>query len=85
MVNARGGEEKMMLTLANLGVGTSATNAASWSDKGVGFGQRGMFMAGGDGSLFVLWGLFCFVTWILVMSLLIVLIRYFWKLGDKVK
>ena len=59
-VNARGGEEKMMLTLANLGVGTSATNAASWSDKGVGFGQRGMFMAGGDGSPFVFLGIILF-------------------------
>ena len=75
----------MMLTLANLGFGTSATNAASWSDKSMGFGQRGMFMAGADGSLFVLWGLFCFVTWILVIAFLVVLIRYFWKLGDKIK
>jgi len=75
----------MMLTLANLGVGTSATNAAAWSDKGAGIGHRGMFMAGADGSLFVLWGLFCLVTWVLVMALLVVLIRYFWKLGDKLK
>ena len=75
----------MMLTLANLGFGTSATNAASWSDKGVGFGQRGMFMTGAGGSLFIIWGLFCLVTWVLVTALLVVLIRYFWKLGDKVK
>jgi len=75
----------MMLTLANFGFGTSATNGASWSDKNMGFGQRGMFMSGADGSLFVLWGLFCLVTWVLVIALLIVLIRYFWKLGDKIK
>lgn len=75
----------MFVTLANFGFGTSATNAASWSDKGIGYGHRGMFMAGADGSLFVLWALFCLVTWVLVIALLVVLIRYFWKLGDKIK
>jgi len=76
----------MLVTLANFGFGTSATDAATWSGKGVGFGQRGMFIAGADGSsLFVLWGLLCLVTWVLVIALLVVLIRYFWKLGDKIK
>lgn len=75
----------MMLTLANLGFGTSATDAARWSEKGMGFGHRGMFMAGANGPLFVLWGLFCLVTWVLVVALLVVLIRYFWKLADKIK
>ena len=75
----------MMLTLANLGFGISATNAASWSDKGMGYGHRGMFMAGPDGTMFALFGIFCIVTWVLVIALLIVLTRYFWKLGDKIK
>ena len=75
----------MILTLVNLGFGASATDAARWSEKGMGFGNRGMFMAGPDGSFIVLWGLFCLVTWVLVIALLVVLIRYFWKLADKIK
>ena len=74
----------MQFALANFGFGPSATNAA-WADNGMKWGNRGMFMTGPDGSLFVLWALFCLVTWILVIALLVVLIRYFWKLGDKVK
>jgi len=74
----------MMLTLANFGFGPSATNAA-WADNGMKWGHKGMFMAGPGGTTFALFGLFCIITWILVIAFLVVLIRYFWKLGDKIR
>ena len=75
----------MMLTLANLSFGTSATNAASWSDKGMGYGHRGMFMAGPDGTMFALFGIFFIVSWGLVFALLSGFIRSFLKFGAQLK
>ncbi len=82
MLTPGGGDRKVFLTLANLGL---AVTSGAWADDGMKWGHRGMFMAGPDGTMFALFGLFCIVTWILVIALLVVLIRYFWKLADKIK
>lgn len=58
-----------------------ATDGA-WLDKPGRLGYKGMFV--GDG-FFGFHAVMCLVTWVLVIALLVVLIRYFWKLGDKIK
>ena len=73
----------MFLTMPNL---EPVATGEAWADKSIGYGHRGMIMAGGpDTTMFALFGILCIATWVLVIALLIVLVRYFWKLGDKVK
>jgi len=44
-----------------------------------------MGWAGGGNNTFWFFSILCFVTWILIIILLIALIRWLWKKGDKVK
>lgn len=69
-----------------LGLGPMMATSGAWEDKAGRFGYRGDFMMGREGdSMFMLGGVLHLVTWFLVVALLVVLIRYFWKLGDKIK
>lgn len=70
-----------------LGLGPMMATGGAWEDKAGGFGQKGMHY--GDrmmnGSFFGLGEILHLITWFLVVALLVVLVRYFWKLGDKIK
>lgn len=65
--------------------GHMATDGA-WADKYSRAGHWGMFAGDRESDgLFLLGGLLHLVIWALVVALLVVLIRYFWKMGDKIK
>ena len=44
-----------------------------------------MGWADNNAGVFWVFGLLCIITWILVIAVLIALIRWLWKKGDKVK
>ncbi len=67
-----------------LGLG-HMTSGAAYSDGTQRFGQKGMMFAGKGGDVSAIFQVFWVATWILAIVLLIVLIRYFWKMGDKIK
>jgi len=49
------------------------------------WGNHPMMLWGGSGSAFWIFGILWIATWILAIVVLIALIRWLWKKGDKVK
>ena len=68
------------------GLGPMMATEGAWQDNAGRFGHKGAFMMGREGdSLFMFGGILHLVTWVLVIILLVSLIRYFWKLAEKIK
>ncbi|MCL5675884.1 MAG: hypothetical protein M1120_02025 [Patescibacteria group bacterium] len=71
---------------ASASVTPSPDQVNNWYNYGYGMTGRhfGLFgnMAGlGVGWMFWIWGLLCFITWILVNMVLVAIFRWLWKKG----
>lgn len=71
----------------NFGLGPMMSTSGAWEDNAGRFSHKGMYFGdrGMDVSLLGMVEVLHLVTWFLVVALLVVLVRYFWKLGDKIK
>ncbi|MBI2594409.1 hypothetical protein HYW39_01800 [Candidatus Curtissbacteria bacterium] len=65
--------------------GQQQQGPGSWSGGSPWAGHPMMWWAGSNPNAFWLFGLLWLVTWILVIVVLVALVRWLWKKGDKIR